>query len=653
MAAALSAPPRTKTPGPSNTTTPRIFAVISVLLAALLVYFPNARQHLLGSYDAHPTVTIKQGIVIGKLLDDGKIPAPVEGFLGIRYALPPINDLRFRPAVHVPEGKWETGWEGIGDLVRLSCSPIAAADTYLRCTAKPGTPTLADNVNNEKTHKLTAMDDKKAQDDCIKAQSNVNGDCEAIDDMKIAVTANLDEAQLFLHEHSIPNTSLEALMSDEAALKRLRRKIDWQLMPLLCGTYLLQYIDKQALSYSAVFDLFTSTGMTSDEYSWMASIFYFAYLAAEWPASYIAQHYPTGKIVAAFVISWGTILLCTAAAHNFTGLAICRFLLGVFESVITPAFMLIVSQWFDRGKQPARAGLFYCFNGIGSMTGGVLFYGVGQAKGWDVWRIIYVLCGGLTIVWGVVLYLFMPDNVLTAKRFTIEERAMLIAQNARARGGVFNSKIRMKQVKEVFRDGQVWLLFWFVLFNEIINGGIANFVKLIVKGFTHDALLTTAYGIPYGAFTAIYMFTGPFMASRLKNVRTYVMIIWLLPTLIAVCSSFTGALIVALQMPASNVGGYTKRTTATAFVFLAYCIGNIIGPHGFIGSEAPIYQTGCKLIIGCIAAQVAIAIALRLLLIRRNKMRDAEQSGSPPEANDAAVLEDLTDFENRSFRYMY
>ncbi|TIC91799.1 putative transporter [Colletotrichum higginsianum] len=474
---------------------------------------------------------------------------------------------------------------------------------------------MADNINNEKTHNLAAMDDQKAQDDCIKAQSSVNGDCEAVDDIKIAETANLDEAQMFLHEHGIPNASLEALMSDEAALKRLRRKIDWQLMPLLCGTYLLQYIDKQALSYSAVFDLFTSTGMTSDEYSWMASIFYFAYLAAEWPASYIAQHYPTGKIVAAFVLSWGTILLCTAAAQNFTGLAICRFLLGVFELVITPAFMLI-------------------------------------AKGWDVWRIIYVLCGGLTVVWGIVLYLFMPDNILTAKRFTIEERAMLIAQNARARGGVFNSKVRMKQVKEVFRDGQVWLLFWFVLFNEIINGGIANFVKLIVKGFTHDALLTTAYGIPYGAFTAIYMFTGPCMASRLKNARTYVMVIWLLPTLIA-CSSFTGALIVALQMPASNVGGYTKRTTATAFVFLAYCIGNIIGPHGFLGSEAPIYQTGCKLIIGCIAAQVAIAIALRLLLIRRNKMRDIEQSGPPPEANDAAVLEDLTDFENRSFRYMY
>jgi MFS family permease len=279
----------------------------------------------------------------------------------------------------------------------------------------------------------------------------------------------------------------------------------------------------------------------------MASIFYFAYLVAEWPASYVAQHYPTGKVVASFVLSWGTVLLCTAACKNFAGLAVCRFLLGVFEAVITPAFMIIVSQWFLREKQPARAGLFYCFNGVGSMFGGILFYGVGQSKGWDVWRIIYILCGGMTVIWGVILWFSMPDNILSARRFTTEERAMLIAQNARSKGGVFNRTIKKHQIKEVFCDGQVWLLFWYVLFNEVINGGIANFSKLIVKGFTGDALLTTAYGIPYGACTAIFMFTGPYLASKVKNVRTFVMMLWQLPTLVAV--------VLFWQLPRTNKGG--------------------------------------------------------------------------------------------------
>ncbi|EKJ68437.1 hypothetical protein NXS19_002134 [Fusarium pseudograminearum] len=509
-----------------------------------------------------------------------------------------------------------------------------------------------------------------AQDalDVKKMQPFDTHDVEA--DIKQGTVEDLDEAELFLQQHGIPHSRLNELMADEEALKKLRRKVDWSLMPLLCGTYLLQYVDKQALGYSAVFDLFTTTGMTPDEYSWMASIFYFAYLVAEWPASYLTQRLPTGTVVSSFVIIWGAILCLTAACHNFTGLAICRFLLGTFEAVITPAFMLIVSQWFRRETQPSRAGLFYCFNGFGAMFGGILFYGVGQAKGWAVWRTIYVLCGGMTICWGVVLFFFLPNNILTAKRYTIEERAMLIAQSARNKTGVFNRKIKWNQIREVFSDMQIWLLFFYVLLNEIINGGIANFSKLIVKGFTHDALLTTAYGIPYGACNAIFMFTGPYVASKFKNVRTIVMCVWLIPTLIAVnlfwqlprsnkggllagyymCASFVGALIVALQMPASNVGGYTKRTTATAFVFLAYCIGNIIGPHGWVGSEAPIYQTGCKLIIGCVAGQVVIAIILRFVLIRRNRLRDEQ---GPVIEDENAALQDLTDFENPNFRYSY
>ncbi|KAJ4321148.1 hypothetical protein N0V84_005500 [Fusarium piperis] len=514
------------------------------------------------------------------------------------------------------------------------------------------------------------MADTKMQDIEVDKKPAIidNDDVEA--DLKAGTISDLDEAEIFLRDHGIAHSRLHELMSDETALKKLRRKVDWTLMPLLCGTYLLQYIDKQALGYSAVFDLFTSTGMTSDQYSWMASIFYFAYLLAEWPASYLAQRLPTGTVVSSFVITWGTILCLTAACQNFAGLAVCRFLLGTFEAVITPAFMLIVSQWFRGESQPSRAGLFYCFNGVGSMFGGILFYGVGQAKGWDVWRIIYVLCGGLTICWGILLFFFLPNNILTAKRFTVEERAMLIAQSARNRTGVFNRKIKWNQIKEVFCDSQIWLLFFFTLLNEVINGGIANFSKLIVKGFTKDPLLTTAYGIPYGACMVVFDFTGPYLASRFKNVRTIVMIVWLMPTLVAVtlfwqlprtnkggllagyyiCASFVGALVVALQMPASNVGGYTKRTTATAFVFLAYCIGNIIGPHGFLGSEAPIYQTGCKLIIGCVAGQVLIALILRYVLIRRNKLRDAQ---GPVVEDENAALQDLTDFENPNFRYAY
>jgi len=184
------------------------------------------------------------------------------------------------------------------------------------------TPTMSKDTEVQ----LSSMDANSLQ----KQESAILGEVE-----------DLDEANLFLRQHNITPEYMAELLEDDIANKRVSRKVDLLLLPLLCGTYFLQYIDKQAMGYSAVFDLFETTGITGDQYSWLASIFYFAYLLAEWPSAYLAQHFPTGRVVSLFCFCWGSIMLLTAATHNFAGFAVMRFLLGVFESVVTPAFMMV------------------------------------------------------------------------------------------------------------------------------------------------------------------------------------------------------------------------------------------------------------------------------------------------------------------------
>jgi carboxylesterase type B len=50
---------------------------------------------------ARPSVTLPQGKVVGIRLEY-KFPQPVDAFLGIPYARPPVGDLRFRPAERFP-----------------------------------------------------------------------------------------------------------------------------------------------------------------------------------------------------------------------------------------------------------------------------------------------------------------------------------------------------------------------------------------------------------------------------------------------------------------------------------------------------------------------------------------------------------------------
>ncbi|KAK7755374.1 hypothetical protein SLS62_002601 [Diatrype stigma] len=494
----------------------------------------------------------------------------------------------------------------------------------------------------------------------------------------IETVCDLDDAEIFLQENNFSHRQVAELLADEALNKRLMRKVDWTILPPLAITYMLQYIDKQALSYAAVFDLFTDTGINQDQYAFLPSLFYIAYLVAEYPWTFLAQRTRMAKVLGSVIVAWGVVLMCTAAGSNFGSLAACRFLLGAFEAPITPCFMMIIAMC--REQQPFRAGVFYSCNGLGSMIGGILFYAVGQIKTIPVWKAIFLLCGGVTILWGVVVLVLLPDDILSAKRFSLREKATLVGRGKLGRTGILSHNVKFGQIKEALLDPQVWLLTLFTLLNEVINGGIANFGKLIVKGVVKDPLLTTALGIPQGAFQVIFILSGTYLPTRFRHARTVVMALYLAPTIIGtslmwqldrttdqgrigvlfayyIVGSFVASLVIAMQMPSANLGGYTKRMTGTAVVFLAYCVGNIAGPHAFLEAEAPIYPTGCRVILACAVAQIAIAGALRWLLKRRNGKRDAAAgaagvggAGAVGSVDTAAVEEvtaDLTDFEVR------
>lgn len=304
------------------------------------------------------------------------------------------------------------------------------------------------------------------------------------------------------------------------------------------------------------------------------------------------------------------------------------------------------------------------------MLGGIFTYAIGQIETFPVWRAVFLICGGITVLWGILVLIFLPDTILSAKRFSLEDKAMLVARGKLGRTGILNKHVKWYQIKEALVDPQVLLLALFMLLNETMNGGIANFGKLIIKGLVTDPLLTTALGIPQGAFQVFWILSGTYLASRVPNFRTISMALYMIPTILGISliwkldrhhhkigvlfgyymvASFVSSLVVALQMPGANLGGYTKRATGTAIVFAAYCVGNIIGPHAFLAKEAPLYPTGCKVILACAAAQIAVAMSIRLLLIRRNKQRDAAAaagfaSGADHDATEE-VAADLTDFE--------
>lgn len=100
-----------------------------------------------------------------------------------------------------------------------------------------------------------------------------------------AIRTGSIDAKILEHSHDA-DEAMKAFMGregqvielDEATNKRLLRRIDWNLMPVMCVVYGLNYLDKTTISYASIMGIKKDIGLVGDDYQWLGSMFYFGYL---------------------------------------------------------------------------------------------------------------------------------------------------------------------------------------------------------------------------------------------------------------------------------------------------------------------------------------------------------------------------------------
>lgn len=87
--------------------------------------------------------------------------------------------------------------------------------------------------------------------------------------------------------------------------KKLLRKIDRYLLPLMWFCYGIQQTDKTSLGTQAIFGLREDTGLVGQQYSWLTTIFYIAYLCGEFPSNFLLQRWALGRSLSMYMLCWG------------------------------------------------------------------------------------------------------------------------------------------------------------------------------------------------------------------------------------------------------------------------------------------------------------------------------------------------------------
>jgi sugar phosphate permease len=351
--------------------------------------------------------------------------------------------------------------------------------------------------------------------------------------------------------------------------KTLVKKIDWMIVPIMFACYFLQYLDKSLLNFAAVMGIREDANLTTEQYGTLSWLFYLAFLIFEMPHAYLMQRLPTAKYLGSCVCAWGTVVACTAACDSYASLAVCRFLLGAFESAISPSLILVTSMWYKRDEQPRRIGFWYLGVGMAVMVGSLVSYGFQHYEGdkFNNWQIMYLVVGLITIGAGIIVILFLPDNPMSS-RLTHDEKIMAVSRLRENNTGIENKTFKPYQFREAMTDPQVWLLAFITTAASIPNGAVSSFQSVIISGFGFSNKETALIQIPGGLITAVSTLIGTYIAGR-YNCRGLMLVTW------AALGGIVGGGMIAF-IPASNragrlAGNYLTNMTGS-FLPLAYAL---------------------------------------------------------------------------------
>ena len=234
---------------------------------------------------------------------------------------------------------------------------------------------------------------------------------------------------------------------------------------------------------------------------------------------------------------------------------------------------------------------------------------------------VFLVTGLLTAATGCLFLVLMPDNQLNARWLSKEDRRLAIERVRVNQQGIVNKHFTMYQLKEALMDPLTWAFAFYALAADIPNGGISNFFNQLIVSFGYTEEESLLYGTPGGAVEVFALIICGYLGDRYGNrilISTAGLAISILSMLLIVAlplSNSGGRLagyyltqasptpfVALLSLIATNVAGYTKKTTVAALYLIAYCAGNIIGPQTFRPKDAPRYVPAEITIICCWAA---------------------------------------------------
>ncbi|EGP86711.1 unnamed protein product [Zymoseptoria tritici ST99CH_1A5] len=465
-----------------------------------------------------------------------------------------------------------------------------------------------------------------------------------------------------------------ALTEEELVVeKKLRRKMDMIIMPMVVTVYLLNYIDRNNYPAAKLQGLMEELNMTQEQYQLGLSILFVGYVLMQVPSNALLNYCAKPSwYLGFFIIAWGLVSALTSQVHNYKEIVACRFILGIVEAPFFPGVLFYLSKWYTKKELNLRMSIFYSGSLLSGAFGPLIAAGILEnlagERGISAWRWLYIIEGTITVFVGIIIVCFLPDfpdswKLLSPEMKHVANRRMALDASEADTDGA-NKMDHWTGLKQAFADPKTYILA--ISYHGIVAAsGFQNFYPTLVRTFNiGNNVQTLLLVAPPYIFMTIYSLCHGLASDRYQKrfwFYVYPIPIVLAGALVFMFTESFGSRYFSLFMLnfvfAMNGTIYAwiangiprppaKRAAALAFINSVGNAASIWTPFTYNDGDRPYYRSAMGINMGMTVVAGASAVAMKFILESQNRqLIRMENEDTPLTDKDMRKLERTAEIE--------
>jgi sugar phosphate permease len=189
------------------------------------------------------------------------------------------------------------------------------------------------------------------------------------------------------------------------------RKRWTRVLPAVFITYSLAYLDRANYGFGAAAGLAQTLHISGYQSSLLGALFFLGYCLPQIPGVILVQRYSARLLIFGALVAWGAFAALTGVIRVYWLLVVDRLLLGVAESFVFPALLILLTRWFTRAERSRANSVMILANPVTVLWMSALTGFLIRAWGWQQ---AFIIEGMVAVVWSVFWLGLMRDRPLEA-----------------------------------------------------------------------------------------------------------------------------------------------------------------------------------------------------------------------------------------------